>query len=177
MSIRNTENSYGWLAKFFHWVISPLIIVMLIFGFFLDKLSKDFQPTAYNYHKLTGLLILTLVVLRILWTVINPKPKLPEDTLLWQRIAEHVVQGLMYVSIFMMPLVGWLGASYAGYAPHLGQLQLKLPVSHDLSKAELFFKLHELFAFLLIGLLIIHVSAALYHHIIKKDMILKRMLP
>lgn len=177
MSIRNTENGYGWLAKFFHWAIAPLIIVMLIFGFFLGSLSKDFQPTAYNYHKLTGLLILTLVIFRILWAVINPKPKLPENTLAWQRMAEHMVQGLMYISMLTMPLVGWLGACSAGYAPQLGQLQLKLPVPHDLSKAELFFKLHELFAFLLIGLLIIHVSAALYHHIIKKDMILKRMLP
>ena len=142
MSIRNTDNTYGWLAKLLHWTLSLFIMTMLVFGFFLSKLSKDFQPIAYNYHKLTGLLILSLVIFRIIWTAINIKPKLPEGTLAWQRMAEHMVQGLMYVSMLMMPLLGWLGSCYAGHVPHLGGFYFHLLVFPDQSKAAFCFNLH-----------------------------------
>lgn len=177
MSLRNTATTYGSIAKFFHWTIFILVFFMIIFGFFLEDMPDDWQPVTYNIHKLTGLLVLSLMVLRLLWALTNPKPALPFDTLPWQRVAERLTHGLLYFSLIMMPLVGWIGSSAAGKPPHLGDLSLGLPITADKPFIKLMFTLHEFIAYAIIALVSIHVLAALYHHFIKRDGILLRMMP
>src|SRR3990167_4238155 len=96
---RNSNTQYGSVAKFFHWVIFLLLFCMIIFGFLLDDIPKDYQGVAYNTHKLTGLTILCLMLLRALWALTNPKPALPSDTKPWQRTAERLVHLLLYLTI------------------------------------------------------------------------------
>ncbi len=177
MGLKNTLNSYGSITKFFHWLIFILIFFMIIFGFLLEFVPKDYQPITYNIHKLTGLTILTLMLLRALWSSINAKPLLPFYTPAWQKIAEHVVHYSLYVVIIAMPIAGWIGSCAAGKPPHLGSFTLNLPVPQDKALVEAAFNVHMTLAFAIIVLVTIHVSAALYHHYIKKDNILRRMLP
>lgn len=177
MSLRNTTLTYGSVAKFFHWLIFLLLFGMIIFGFLLDDIPKDSQPFAYNIHKLTGLTILTLMLLRTGWTLMNPKPVLPFDTLPWQRVAERVVHFLLYACVIAMPIMGWVGSTASGHAPHLGSINLALPIAEDKAFADQAFAIHNFLAFTIIALVTIHVAAAFYHHFIKRDNILIRMLP
>lgn len=175
MSLRNTSVAYGSISKLFHWVIAILIIVMLIAGYFLGDVPKDYQPVTYNIHKLIGLTILTLMLLRLVWTLMNPKPALPIETPCWQRAAERIVQFFIYAAVIGMPLAGWVGSVAAGYAPHIGSFNIELPVEKSEATADTAFALHGYFAIALITLLSIHVLAALYHHFIRKDNVLRRM--
>ena len=177
MAIRNTIASYGSVAKFFHWTIAVLLLCMIVFGFFLESIPKDYQPIAYNSHKLTGLTIFVLMILRGLWALINPKPILPYNTQLWERIAERSVHYLLYAVVLTMPLVGLIGSVAAGRPPHIGSFVITLPIAEDKAFAENAFTLHGILAFTLIALITIHVCAALFHHFIRKDDILRRMLP
>ena len=145
--------------------------------FFLDDFPKDWQPVTYNLHKLTRLLILTLMVLRLIWSLINLKPALPAGTAVWQRQAERVVHGLLYLSLILMPLVGWIGSCAGGRPPHLGDFKFDLPITGDKQFVKTMFEIHEIIAYIIIALLTIHVTAALYHHFIKRDNILLRMMP
>lgn len=177
MSLRNSAEEYGSVAKFFHWVIAILIICMLIFGFFLEDIPKAYAALAYNVHKLTGLVIFLLVVLRLLWAVGNPKPLPPYSMPVWQKSAEHLVHYGLYLSILAMPLAGWIGSAAAGRPPHLGGLSINLPITQSKDIASTSFTVHNTLAIVIIALVSVHILAALYHHFIKKDNILRRMLP
>jgi len=176
MSLRNTVFAYGAVSKFFHWLIFFLVLFMLVFGFLLDDIPKDYQGAAYNLHKLIGLSILLLMVMRLIWTLINPKPEL-SDVKPWERFVERLVHQLLYLAIIVMPLAGWIGASSSGRGPHLGSLYLGLPIPKDKALITTCFQLHGIFAFVIIGLVTLHVLAALYHHFIRKDDVLLRMMP
>lgn len=176
MTLRNTSDSYGSIAKFFHWLIFLLLLTNITFGFFLEDVPKDYQPITYNIHKLIGLSILTLLVLRFIWALMNPKPYIP-NAKPWERAAERVVHGLLYLVVAAMPLTGWVGSVAAGRAPHIGDFRFDLPIQENKALVDTCFELHEFLAFALITLFCIHVGAALYHHYIKKDNVLRRMLP
>jgi cytochrome b561 len=177
MSLHNTSTSYGSIAKFFHWLIATLIIGMLCYGFFLDDFPKDIQPITYNIHKLIGLSILTLITLRLLWAVTNAKPVLPADVGPWQRFAERIFHFLLYMFAFMMPLAGWIGSMAEGRAPHIGDVTLGFAIPKNKALADAAFQIHGNVAIILITLISLHVLAALYHHFIRRDNILVRMLP
>lgn len=177
MSLRNTTISYGSVAKFFHWLIFFLLLFMIIYGFFLESIPKDYQPIAYNIHKLTGLTILTLMILRALWALTNPKPLPPFDVPFWQQWAERLVHFLLYATIIVMPLAGWIGAVAGGRPPHIGSLNISLPIEQNKTLASTAFQIHNTIAIIIIVLVSIHILAALYHYFIKKDEILNRMMP
>lgn len=173
--IKNSTTAYGSVAKFFHWVVFVLLITMLVVGFFMDDMPKDLKPLTFNIHKLTGLTILALMCLRLGWTLMNTKPALPMPVPLWQRLAERLVHFSLYFFVILMPIVGWVGSVAAGYAPHLGGFEFNLPIEKNEAVADLAFELHEIIAFIIIGLVTVHVLAALYHQFIKRDNLIKRM--
>ncbi|MBA3661258.1 MAG: cytochrome b [Gammaproteobacteria bacterium] len=177
MSYRNSLFSYGSVAKFFHWLIALLIIAMLIYGYFLENIPKAYAGFAYNLHKMTGITIFALVVLRMLWGAINPKPMIPPGTPMWQRLSEYLVHYTLYLCILAMPLAGWIGSSAAGKAPHLGGINFMLPIAQSKTISSASFFIHNNLAIIIIVLVSVHVLAALYHHFIKRDNILRRMLP
>jgi cytochrome b561 len=150
---------------------------MIIYGYFLDDLPKDFKSTGYNIHKLTGLTILTLMLLRLGWALLNPKPVLPFNTPSWQKQGERLVHFLLYITVIAMPVVGWIGSVASGHAPHIASIQLELPLEQSKAIADTAFFLHDKLAIAIIVLVSIHALAALYHHFIKRDNILRRMMP
>lgn len=174
---KNSSTQFGSVAKFFHWIIFLLLFCMIIFGYFLDDIPKDYQATAFNLHKLTGLTILLLMLLRMFWAFINERPALPMGTSLTAKILERVMQVVLYLVVFAMPMVGWIGSCAKGRPPHLGSVDLNLPVPLDKSLGHAMFEMHSLLAITLIVLVSLHALAALYHHFVLKDDVLKRMLP
>jgi cytochrome b561 len=177
MSLKNKLDSYGSVAKFFHWLIFLLVFVMVVGGFFLDDVPKEYKGVIYNLHKLTGLFILFLMLLRLVWRWVNVKPALPLDMPRWQRLASRLVHELLYLFIIAMPLAGWVGSSSAGKPPHIGDIALGLPIDKNKELIDTAFYMHGVFAYCIIILVCVHIGAALFHHYIRKDNTLRRMLP
>ncbi len=176
MSVRNSSVSYGCVSKFFHWTIALLVICMLAFGFFMGNIPDDYKGMVYNIHKLTGLTILTLMIFRVLWMLINPKPESLAGTRWWEKWAERTVHLALYVTVIAMPLAGWIGASAANKPPHIGEFKLLLPVAQSKPLSETSFDMHTILACTIITLLCLHIGAALFHHFVRKDNVLKRMM-
>lgn len=176
--LKNTDRSFGSIAKFFHWTIALLIIGILCVGFYMGGIPDEIKrEQIFNMHKLFGLTVLSLAVLRLLWRWINPVPVLPSMPW-WEVVLERTVKFLLYVSLFAMPISGWIFSTAAGYAPHLGQFSIPAPfVKLDLTLAGQVFKVHQAIAWGIIVLLCMHVAGGLKHHFIDKDNILKRMMP
>lgn len=177
MTAQNTSTAYGSVAKFFHWIIAILVLGMLIYGFFLEDFPKDIQPITYNIHKVTGLTIFLLMALNIIWRIYNPKPVWPFNMPDWQQIMAKVVHVLLYITVLIMPMLGLIGSVAAGRPPHIGSIIITLPIEKNKALAEASMATHNFVAIVLIILISLHVCGALYHHYIKQDNILRRMLP
>lgn len=177
MALLNTHESYGSVTKFLHWTIFVLLAGMITFGFFLGDIPEQYQATVYNLHKLTGLTILSLMCFRLIWNLFNIKPDLPANTPGWERYAERLVHWLIYLIVIAMPIAGWIGAVAGGRPPKIGDFAITLPIEKSKPVMEQAFILHNTIALLIITIVTIHIGAALYHHFIKKDFVLKRMMP
>lgn len=168
------NNAYSNVHKLLHWIIALLIIGMLIFGYFLD----DFKNMGvYNIHKLIGLSILLLVLIRIIYVIKHGRPKLTEPMPKWERILAYSTEGLLYIAMVGMPVLGWLGSSFYGHKPMLFGHSLGLPVQPNMDYASLFMGLHNDLAVIFIALISLHVLGALKHWLIDKDDVLQKMLP
>jgi cytochrome b561 len=178
MGVKNTSSSYGSISRLFHWLIFLLVLVMIPLGYFMGDIpDKALRGEVVNVHKLIGVSIFGLMVLRILWALMNVKPSLPFQTPEWQRVAERTMHMLLYAGLIIMPLSGLIGSIAAGRPPHFYDMSITLPIAESKPLAEFSFGIvHNNLAIILIVLISIHILAALFHHFIKRDDILRRML-
>lgn len=170
--------SYSKGSKFFHWIIALIVILMLAGSFFLDDLPDSIKGTAFMLHKSFGLTVLALMLLRIIWIVQKGKPALPVTVPAWQRAMSRLVQYSLYFFVIVMPLSGWIMSTAAGRSPVLFDLvQLPLPgIAEDKALAKLMAEWHETIAFIIIGLLVLHIAGAAKHYFIDKDKVVQQML-
>lgn len=177
--LRNTESSYGFVSKFFHWTIFTLIVFMFGLGWYMTGLELSPRKLdIYFFHKSLGILILTLVFLRLLWRVINISPLLPETTPIYQKLAAHGAHWLLYLLMLAIPVSGWLMSSAKGFPVKVfGTFTLPDLIKPDNELGNKLAGLHEILGIVFLVILGLHIGAALYHHFILKDDILTRMLP
>ena len=174
-----TVTSWSAPAKFFHWLIAALILAQIAFG--LAAVNWPLSPTKLSlfvWHKSTGMLILALVALRLLWRLTHPAPALPPDTPAWERNAACASHFLLYILLIALPLSGWVIASASG-VPFRIFWQIPLPaiVAVDKQMADAAALIHFWLIVVFLGLLALHVGAALRHHYVKRNDVLVRMLP
>jgi cytochrome b561 len=118
-----------------------------------------------------------LVSLRLGWRLANVTPSYPNDMPPWQKFTAHSVHWLLYGFLFAMPITGYLLTSAAGFAPSFfGLFVVPALIEPNKDLAHLFATIHAWLAYSLIGLLCVHIGAALEHHFVEKDNILRRML-
>jgi cytochrome b561 len=178
MLLRNTTRSWGAVAQFLHWTIVALIIVQ----FTLALLAEDLPPlrklAMLARHKSVGITILALAIIRLLWRWLNPTPPLPQTLKPYERSLARVTHGLLYALLFAMPLTGWTMSSARGFPVSwfgFWQLPDLVPKNHALYEALV--TTHGTLAVVLCGVVALHVAAALKHHFMHKDDVLRRMLP
>ena len=174
---------YTRTAMLLHWVLGFALIGLFGVGIYMTGLPFSPQRLKlYNWHKWAGVTILVLSALRLLWRATHRPPALPPAMANampgWQKLAHHGTHGLLYALFFAVPLIGWAYSSAAGFPiVFLGLWQLPdfVPVSKEL--AEAIKPWHQITAFAMAGLVLLHVAAALKHHLIDRDGLLARMRP
>lgn len=176
--MKNTEIEYGGVAKFFHWLIFLLILFNIVLGYIAPLFPKPSQGNLIYVHKINGLTILLLVILRLVWALINIKPKPPSLTSLLEKIAVKTVHGLMYVAMFFIPISGWIFSTAAGYPPTIFGIKFGFPgIPKSKVIDDIGFDIHATFVIILLILIGIHLLASLKHHFYDRDGTFLRMLP
>lgn len=164
---------YDGVAKTLHWLIGVLVILLLFGGNFMEGLPEAEKPAIAMIHSGIGSLILLLMIARLFWRMGHPPPVLlPAPA--WQHAATRVVHWGFYGLVILQPIFGILQARHTSFEVAPFGL-FSLTGEPDESSYEIFHELHEIAATLIIVFLLIHVGAALYHHLFKKDAVLKRM--
>jgi len=179
MLIRNTHERWGAVAKTLHWLLALAIFVMMGLGLLMvdySDLQTRFQM--YFYHKSLGILILVLVALRLVWRLFNPTPRLPDSVPTHERWLAHAGHAALYLLMLALPLSGWVISSSSGFGLQVFGL-VKLPeiVESNKELQTLAETVHYWLFWALVALVVVHVAAALKHHLISRDNVLRRMLP
>ncbi|MEQ8328785.1 MAG: cytochrome b [Parvibaculum sp.] len=154
--------------KALHWALAVLVLLMIYGGFTLSR------ETA-TYHFGTGLVILVLMVIWLAVKSGKPRPAYP-DMPRWQEITAKAVHHGLYACVTLQPIFGLMMVSFSKGSPvAFTVIPLKI-VQNDLIN-EIGHVAHMVNAFIITGLVALHILAALYHHLVLKDNVLKRMLP
>jgi cytochrome b561 len=179
MTLRNTTRRWGAVAQSLHWLIVGLIIAQVILANIAMDLPLGIRKLAmFARHKSVGITILALAVIRLLWRWTNPAPPLPNTLKPYERTLAQLTHAALYLLLFAMPLTGWMMSSARGFPVswfNLFQLPDFVPKNqwlYDTMKET-----HHVLAFALFAVVLLHVAAALKHHYVLKDDVLRRMLP
>ena len=165
-------------AIWFHWTIAVLVIVNILIGLFHESLL-DGVRAAMPLHKSIGLLVLVLTLGRIGWRLTHRPPPLPAEMKGWEKSAAHIAHWALYALMLLLPLTGWLLVSNMRRPAPLawfGLFQVPLlPVSRGVAGAA--HQAHGVLGYLMAALVVLHVAAALRHHFLLRDPVLRRMWP
>ncbi|MBI6752704.1 cytochrome b [Pseudomonas syringae] len=190
MQWRNSATCFGGVAKFFHWTsaasfIAAYIVVYYVI-WFMDDTSPESLPVL-NIHWVLGLLVGFLVLPRLLWRLLDMQPDNPPGSAL-EHILAHVAHGGLYGLMIAMPLTGYLGTGAPtdfGLFSMTGFNETKLfawfsvtfSLSYEAFEAPIDTVHHFLGKWVAWVLVSLHVLAALFHHLVRRDSVLRRMLP
>jgi cytochrome b561 len=190
--LHNTTREWGWLSKSFHWIIAIGMIVIVPVAYvmtatFAGKYPEARWETVHNWfsrsHQSIGLVILFLVIARLIWRWRNPVPEMPSELSPWQKALAKLNHVLLYAVLIIMPLSGWGSLSAYGKSPRYFLWWDNFPplvpmVPNDAPLGFGFFQgIHHNVYYFGLGVFALHVIAALWHHFVKKDSVLRRMWP
>ncbi len=170
---------YTAIAKGLHWFMALLIFGLLALGFYMADLPLSPEKLQYfSWHKWAGVTVFFMVWLRLLWRVTHRPPAYPLGMTRTQRLLAHGGHGALYLLMVIIPLSGWLMSSAKGVPTvWFGVLPLPDLLARDKELGKQLTELHFALNISLLVLIGVHTAAALLHHFVHKDDILRRMLP
>lgn len=170
---------YTGLAKTLHWLILALLIAQFIFAWTMPSIGRNTPVTTLiSLHFTFGVIILAVAVARLAWRMTHPEPKPLDGLPPWQTASARIVHWLLYMLLLVVPILGWINASWRGMPVAMFGLELPKLVATRAAGWQWTGDVHGLLAtYAILALVGLHVAAALYHHFIRRDGMLQRMLP
>lgn len=174
---------YARTARLLHWLTVLLLALQIPVGFYMAyrggtlNLWDSLTGALYSGHKFAGLVILVVVVLRLLYRVTQGAP--PDEPTLapWQRLVSHATHWALYALLLAAPIAGYVGVALFPALDIFGLFNLPAIVAPDKAAAKTVLAVHGWLSILLGLLILMHVGAALFHYVVRKDDVLGRMLP
>ncbi len=175
----NTSQRFGLLTKALHWSIFVLFCAQFFFIYERRQLPEK-SPEGLWYlltHKATGMVLLCLAILMIVWRQLGQRPPYPFHMRPWEKMLARFTHYGLYAVMILMPISGYLTSAFSGYTVSLyGFWSIPLLVPTSKAYADIAWDFHQIFALAILGFVFLHVVGALKHAWIDKDNVLKRML-
>jgi cytochrome b561 len=170
--------TYSLAARALHWTTATLVLFMLPLGVVISiKWDGPLRDALYNLHRSIGAVIIPLIILRLAYRVTHPPPPLPDDVPPIQQFAAHAIHWGLYALLLAQPFIGWIATSaYPAPIPVFGLFELPPIWSEDRALSDSLLRVHALIGATIAGLVAMHIGAALYHHFVRRDGILTRMI-
>lgn len=173
------ERPYDPVARLFHWAVVGLLAMQYVIALALPALLPQASQAAVTaWHLSVGSTILLVAALRLGWRLTHPPPPPPADlpvALQWLSRGTH---WLLYALLFAQPLLGWSAASAYGATVRLaGVVPLPALLAPDEALGAAIGRVHGTVALLLAATVALHVSGAMYHLLVRRDGVIRRMLP
>jgi cytochrome b561 len=171
---------YTGTAKALHWLILALLIVQFILAWTMPHIGRNTPVTTLiGLHFSFGALILLVAVVRLLWRLAHAEPEPADGLPPWQVISARLIHWLLYLLLFVVPVLGWINASWRGMPVSVfGLIEMPKLIATRAPGWGWTGDIHGLLAdYAMLALVGLHVAAALYHYFIRRDGVLQRMLP
>src|SRR5438094_3531620 len=177
MTMSTQPRQFAAFSRILHWTMAAMVLTMLCIGVSMVVSLGDYHVLV-SIHRPLGIAILILVVVRFVNRLLNRPPPFPATMARAERMAATASEYALYGLMFTLPLVGWGMLSAARYPVVLyGSLHLPFILPHDAMLYAALRKAHTLIAYLFFLMFIAHLGAILFHTLIVRDGILKRMAP
>ena len=191
MSLKNTAENYGSIAKWLHWSTAVLFLGSYVSVYYRHWFTEAKTPenwTALQLHLSIGVTIAVVVALRIIWRLSNRVPD-PEPGTRLEHLAAHVGHHALYAIMIIIPVTGYIGTGvnteyfFMFDIPKFESTPLfttlvtdGLGITFKEFEKPVDFVHKDIMGAWVVWLLILgHVAAALYHQFVKKDRTLHKM--
>jgi cytochrome b561 len=172
---------YSRVAVWLHWILAALIAANLLTGFFHEDFARPVRSTMMGWHKSLGFTVIALTLIRILWRLTHRPPPFDPAMKAWEAAVARLVHGLFYLLLLAIPLSGWLIVSSGEKVNPTNFFWLleigPLPVARGDDLHDFAEEAHELLAWAMIVLLLLHVGGAVKHHLAGHRQLIGRMMP
>jgi cytochrome b561 len=178
--VARNQESYGFTARLLHWVIALMVISTIPVGQIMiqDGLARSVQNTLFIYHKNVGVVILLLMLLRLAYRLANPPPPLPDSVSPAQQAIAHLTHWFLYLLVVVMAVSGYVRVVAGGFPLEmLDALGVPRLLEKNKDLANTAKAIHATARYGLVILILMHVGAALFHGIVKRDGVFSRMWP
>ena len=172
----NKHWHYDIITRLLHWVIALLLIGLISLGWYMTSIED--QPNSgwyFNLHKSFGIIAAILIFFRLFWRLTHKPAPLPSTIPHWQAISARAIHFLLYFCMLIMPITGFLGSSFSQYGVVFFGLELPRWVHESHGISHPLFEVHEVVAWVLVGLVTLHILAAIKHLVINRDKVFQRM--
>jgi len=171
--------SHPLTAQALHWITALAVLGLIGLGLWMTGLPLGrLKLQAYAWHKWIGLVVLVLTVARLLWRWRYPPPPLPGTLRRWELTLAPAGHWALLVLLIAMPVSGWLMNSAAGVGLYwFGVIPVPDLVPRDPDLFEALRTAHRILSRLLIATITLHVAAVIYHDVLRRDGIFRRMWP
>ena len=171
MQLWNTTERYGLVSKLLHWGIAALFFVQFVIGDLMD----DDDPSQLGLHTSLGILLALLVLIRVPVSKLQTQPAYPPHMGPWECRLADLMKMALNLGVLLVAAFGYLAITTKGEAPLFFGIPMPVLIGDNHLLHEFFKEGHELLAWLLLMLVGVHVAAALKHHFIDGDDVLRRM--
>lgn len=181
-NININEQSYGAFAKFLHWAMALMVIVLIAVGTYMTGLDKadPSKMEIMDMHKSFGIIFMQLAILRVIWSRINKSPKLPNVLTAWEKLLSKAITGALYLLMLAIPFSGYAMTNLFGYPVSLfGLVDLPVLFGKNPEIGQLAKQAHVVLVYTLMAALFAHIAGALKHRLLDKPEadVLPRMMP
>jgi cytochrome b561 len=179
MTTSNSTRAYTPTAKGLHWLIVLLLTAQFVTAYTLPHIGRNTPPDALiNLHFSFGVSILVVMAVRFAHRLMHPVPLEAHDARPWEQFLAKTIHRLLYLILLVSPLLGWASAS-AHKLPVVvfGVVTLPAIAQPGASWANTAGDIHSTVMWTLLCLIVLHAAAALYHHLVRHDGTMVRMLP
>jgi cytochrome b561 len=179
MPVSHRPDTYGPLAKAVHWLVAALVVAMFVLAWtFLYTPKGQTHDRLVALHQSVGAIVLVLMLGRIVGRIFSRFPAFPSSVTWVERGLARAVQILLYAALVIVPVTGWIFTNADGdEASFFGLFALPRLVEKDFAVRDSVWFFHKNGQYAILVLLALHVAGALRHHFLKKDDVLRRMLP
>ncbi|PCJ32585.1 MAG: cytochrome b [Gammaproteobacteria bacterium] len=178
--VPRSADRYDRVQIILHWLIGFILITMIGLGLFMVELPKQSELPAgeesvrafyFLLHKSIGITVLFLIVIRILWRLTHKAPPMPASINKWQQRAAGAMHWILYGFMLALPFSGFAQSMFSKYSTKFWGYPLPRLMEADSAMRAIYTDLHQALAYVFIGLIAIHILAAVKHYFAKTGIV------
>jgi cytochrome b561 len=165
------------LQRALHWIMAICILAMLFIGVGMVSTVKPDYLKLVSIHKPLGIVILVLALIRLVVRLVRGAPPLPADMPVPMKLAAYLSHLAFYALMIALPLLGYGMLSAADYPVVVFGVQLPSLLPHSNELHTVLWNAHRFLALCFFALIVVHLAAALFHALVRRDGVFRAMAP